>query len=246
MTIMNPDAYEAGRMRRIRENSRKTGRAKWFAAHEDAQRLHDWLLCCGEFADRIVTKDPADQAAYDEQLAEIWARANAEGFDPHADVWELDEKFQTRMEHNPATKGMFAGDFGNVLLSMRDALLDWGKLSDKQTALVRKALARKLEWIAQDEQRKAERAEELKSSEFVGEVKQRMVFDLTVNKVLSFEGQFGTTFIHLCEDADGNQIVYKGSKRFAEGALKVKATVKAHDTREGVKQTLIARPTEVE
>jgi hypothetical protein len=61
--------------------------------------------------------------------------------------------------------------------------------------------------------------------------------------VFSFEGQYGFTYINICKDAAGNVIVYKGSNNFEEGeTLTVKATVKAHDERDGIAQTLIARP----
>ena len=243
--IINETAYEAGKQRAIKLNARKTGRAKWLAAHDDAQRLYNWLNATGEFADKHATKDPADQTSYDEQMAALWKAANEQNFDPHADVWELDERFDVRLVPNPMTQGMFSGGFGDLLLSMRDNLDEWGGLTEKQTAMVRKALARKEQWVAEADAKKAARAEELKGSKHVGEVKQRMVFELTVNKVLSFEGRFGTTFINLCEDADGNQIVYKGTNCFNEGPLTVKATVKAHETRDGVAQTLIARPAEV-
>ena len=45
-------------------------------------------------------------------------------------------------------------------------------------------------------------------------------------------------------DDDGNAVVYKGSSdlKFYADKVTVKATIKAHDTRDGVKQTIISRP----
>ena len=43
------------------------------------------------------------------------------------------------------------------------------------------------------------------------------------------------------EDADKNVVIYKGTKLY-EGIVTVKATIKEHGEREGVKQTKIARP----
>ena len=70
-----------------------------------------------------------------------------------------------------------------------------------------------------------------------------MELTLTCEKVFEFEGQFGVTFINICRDPSGNVVVYKGSNGFERGeTLRVKATIKAHDERDGVAQTLISRP----
>jgi hypothetical protein len=59
----------------------------------------------------------------------------------------------------------------------------------------------------------------------------------------SFEGVYGVSHINICRDEAGNVIVYKGSHGLEKGwRYVIKATVKAHDEREGVKQTIIARP----
>jgi hypothetical protein len=148
------------------------------------------------------------------------------------------------VKSNPLRNGIFAGDFGKTMLAMRNALEEWGGLTDKQTDLVRRALTRAEDRLVKANQRREERiAADRAISKHVGTVGERREFALTVNKVFSFESQYGRTFINICKDADGNVIVYKGSNGFEEGdALTLKATVKAHDEREGVKQTLIARP----
>jgi hypothetical protein len=160
---------------------------------------------------------------------------------------EFENEYNERGElvkSNPLRDGIFAGDFGKVLLEMREAIDEWGGLTDKQTDLVRRALARAEERVAKAAQRREERiAAERATSQHVGTVGERRDFTLTVNKVFSFEGQFGFTFINICKDAAGNVIVYKGSNGYDEGeTLTVKATVKAHDERDGVAQTIIARP----
>ena len=73
---------------------------------------------------------------------------------------------------------------------------------------------------------------------------ERRNFELTLNWVKYFEGAFGATYIHGLKDADGNVVIYKGSKCLGEkgATVKVKATIKDHSEREGVKQTLISRP----
>lgn len=49
--------------------------------------------------------------------------------------------------------------------------------------------------------------------------------------------------VHIMNDEAGNVIVYKGN-RIAEKGQRVtmKATVKSHGEREGVKQTIVSRP----
>ena len=137
------------------------------------------------------------------------------------------------------------GDFGDLLRQFRDSLSDWGKLSPKQTQIVRDALA-KAELFAAERNGKiaAQRAADATTSH-IGTVGERRDFDLTVHQVLEFEGQWGFTYFNICRDADNNVVVYKGSNAFEKGPIRVKATIKAHDVRDGVPQTLISRPKEL-
>jgi hypothetical protein len=131
-----------------------------------------------------------------------------------------------------------------VLLEMRDALDEWGGLTDKQTDLVRRALARAEERLARAAQRREERLEaDRAGSAHVGAVGERREFSVLCEKSFSFEGHYGVTYINICRDEAGNVIVYKGSHGLDKGwRFVIKATVKAHNEREGVKQTIIARP----
>ena len=112
----------------------------------------------------------------------------------------------------------------------------------------RKAVGRCLKGIdarqAKREKWEQERAERDAASEWIGEVGKRIELTLNVNHVVTLCGQWGTTFINLCRDDDGNAVVYKGSNdlKFYADKVTVKATIKAHDTRDGVKQTIISRP----
>lgn len=224
--VEHPAAYEAAIERNIKANAAKTRRKNWFAAHADAERLSDWLHQSGEFKDRYYCGNTWDNNIgmccenYDKKCSHIGPKAH------------------------PLVAGMFAGDFGKVLLEMQEALVEWGGLTDKQTDLVRRALARAEERFAKAQQRRDERiAAERATSKHVGTVGARIEFTLTVDKVFTFDGFHGTTFINICKDVDGNVIVYKGSNGFEEGeTVRVKATVKAHGERDGVAQTIIARP----
>lgn len=227
--VENPGAYERAIEARIKANASKTRRQNWLATHADAQRLSDWLHQSGEFRDRYVCGNSWDNnigmccANYNDKCSNIGPKAH------------------------PLVRGIFDGDFGKVLLQMREALVEWGGLTDKQTDLVRRALARAEERLQKAKERREERvAADREGSRHVGAVGERRDFTLIVNKVFSFDGFHGTTFINICKDADGNVIVYKGSNGFEEGeTVRVKATVKAHGDRDGVAQTMIARPKEI-
>lgn len=131
--------------------------------------------------------------------------------------------------------------FNDFLFKLADDLVNWGSLSDKQTQIVRDALARQETFVAE---RKAKYAAQDASSQHIGTVGKREVFSLTIQWVKYFEGAFGATYIHGLKDAAGNVVIYKGSKCLGEkgAAITVKATVKEHGERDGVKQTIITRP----
>lgn len=97
---------------------------------------------------------------------------------------------------------------------------------------------------------RAERAAQDAASVHIGQVGERRDFILSVGKVLRFDSPGFpriTTFINLCRDQDGNAVVYKGSNGWYVGEkILVKATVKEHGERNGVKQTVIARPKVIE
>ena len=113
----------------------------------------------------------------------------------------------------------------------------FGCPSDKMIAALRTSIekdaAHKAEFKAKD-------AEKI----HVGVIGERSEFDLTVSFVTSYETHFNTTFVHGFRDADGNIIIHKGTSLGLEKgqSVKIKATVKEHSVRDGVKQTIITRP----
>lgn len=97
---------------------------------------------------------------------------------------------------------------------------------------------------------KAKKVEELGESEYIGTVKKRETFTLTLEKVIVLDGYYGDTYIHRFRDEQNNLVVWFGSKRLenkedeyvAEGEkATVKATVKTHEEFKGEKQTLVQR-----
>lgn len=88
-----------------------------------------------------------------------------------------------------------------------------------------------------------------KPSEFVGEIKQRIVLDVTVKAVRFIDSDYGVTTLYTLKDADGNTLKWFSSNQALgddpdpEKVFKLKGTVKKHDTYNGVKSTQLTRCT---
>ena len=135
--------------------------------------------------------------------------------------------------HNDVTRLTPRTFFDKLHLSV----LEYGAPTQGQADAVRKIMA-------QDAEKKAQWAARDASSQHVGNIGDRIVVEAICNFVTSFESNFGTTYISGYRDDAGNIYIHKGS---APSAIKgerysIKATVKSHDERDGVKQTRIARP----
>lgn len=130
---------------------------------------------------------------------------------------------------------------GSFVVKMIDAYAEWGSLTAGQEAAVRRIVeqnAQRTQQYAQARQREAE------TSQHIGTEGVRQDFVLTIRVVLDFENDFGTMHIHLMNDALGNVVVYKGSAVLGDKGemVTVRATVKEHGVRDGVRQTIISRP----
>lgn len=98
-------------------------------------------------------------------------------------------------------------------------------------------------YLKAQERLKEMEIERLNSSHF-GEVGKRMNFEASLVFMKTLDGMYGTTYMHKFITADGNVAVWFGSKDLdlKEGeTTKLRATVKKHDERNGVKQTVITR-----
>lgn len=225
--IENEARYQAAIDRRIKANRAKTGRAKWLAAHEDAQTIYDWLFSVGEF-DSTVDLDPR---------CSIW-EDNGE-IDHCFEVDGEDYRCKCKRRYHPLT----AYNRGNFFDKLRAAIDEWGGLTDGQHAAAARILGEAREKLAGREAARAAQLAADASTSHVGTVGERRDFELTAERTHSFDSQFGTVYITIFRDADNNVIVYKGSIAFERGEkVRGKATIKAHDVRDGVPQTIIARP----
>ena len=102
-------------------------------------------------------------------------------------------------------------------------------------------------------EREAKTSEERQVSGYVGEIGKRIDIDVSDMKLLtSWETQYGVTFLYKFVDVHGNVLMWFASKPFERvnedgvyedvtSVARIKATVKAHTERDGVKQTVITR-----
>jgi hypothetical protein len=109
------------------------------------------------------------------------------------------------------------------------------KMRDKMVAILDQRKAQAAEWAAQDAK-----------SSYIGEVGMRGKFTVTVKHVVELQGMYGFSYINICRDQNGNVVIYKGSNSWDKGSeVSCMAKVKAHEVRDGIKQTIIQRPTKV-
>lgn len=93
--------------------------------------------------------------------------------------------------------------------------------------------------------------EEAAASNWVGEVGKRIEVVVSIKLLTSWETQYGMTYLYKMVDENGNVFIWYASKRFGkfdpDGAwedflqAKIKATIKDHTERDGVKQTVVTR-----
>lgn len=84
------------------------------------------------------------------------------------------------------------------------------------------------------------------TSEFIGELGDRIEKELTVTKAIKLDGYYGPSTLHNMVDAEGNVYVWTtAAKSWEEGSVhKVRGTIKDHRTYKNVKQNILTRCTE--
>lgn len=121
-----------------------------------------------------------------------------------------------------------------VVKDIADRFSNWCNLSDKQVALVRKLAA---------ESRRPARV-----SQHVGRIGERITLTVTVDKIIPCEGMMGRlSYLHVMTDSDGNALKWFGSRHLCGvgETMTVKATVKDHDSYNGIAQTSLLRVNDV-
>jgi len=120
-------------------------------------------------------------------------------------------------------------DGGEFYASLSNYFRQWGSLTEKQEVAFLDALER-----------------DQVASEHVGKIGERREFRLTLVRYWIGTAHYngGEYLGYIFEDAEGNRFSYLGNRLGMEDGdtRTIKATVKAHEEREGVKQTRLKRP----
>ena len=132
----------------------------------------------------------------------------------------------------------FSGDTSSYAHNMRN-LLDTEAVTGRYVGYVVSVIAAHVRSLEQEADRKFVK----KSNEYVGAVGKRAVFEVTVLKHMTFDSDFGTTHLFTMADALGNNLVWfaSGNNLDVGDTIKLKGTVKAHNARNGFKQTVLTR-----
>lgn len=105
------------------------------------------------------------------------------------------------------------------------------------------AYDRYMERKAKREQIEADRKAQAATSEYVGQIKERLTISTaTATLVTSWETDYGVTYLYKFTDKAGNVFIWKASsKQDVTACMTLKGTVKEHNERDGVKQTVLTR-----
>lgn len=132
----------------------------------------------------------------------------------------------------------FAGDNGSYAHNVR-SLLATDVITARYVSYVVSIIAAH----ARATEDQAARKVTIKSNEYVGNVGDKLVVEVTVLKLNTFETDFGTTFLFILADAAGNSLVWFASNNVLDvgDTVTLKGTVKAQNDRDGRKQTVLTR-----
>lgn len=125
--------------------------------------------------------------------------------------------------------------------SLQKGLTERGKLSEKQELAVAKIMR-------EEESKRAEMRARDAGSQFFGSVKERLTLKLTINgyKHTAYDDFDGTpeNHFHAMKDDAGNVFIYSGSVKLGEkdAVVNIRATIKSHYEKHGVKTNYLARP----
>lgn len=104
------------------------------------------------------------------------------------------------------------------------------------------AYSKHVQYLMETERKREARKKE-KDSEYVGKIGDRIKFvATTVTELASWDTQYGRTFLYKMTDEAGNVFIWFASGCYETGVdIEVTGTVKDHNEREGVKQTILTR-----
>jgi hypothetical protein len=150
-------------------------------------------------------------------------------------AWQKDEDYDAVRSFMIAQSEKSAG--GTFWVNIWENTVQWGAPSEKIKTIVRERMVKAAE-------QKAKYAALDAKSQHIGKIKDRIDIWAKVTFMTSFETDFGYCDITVMRDAEGNVLVHKGTAgNWDKGdSIHIKATIKGHTERDGVKQTIITRP----
>jgi hypothetical protein len=91
------------------------------------------------------------------------------------------------------------------------------------------------------------RARRAEVARHVGKEGEKIRVSLNVEKVVQCFGTYGTTYLHIMGDSEGNVYIWFASSQALETGrdIVLQGTIKKHDVRDGVKQNILTRCSEV-
>ena len=181
---------------------------------ERAELVNSWLV---SLEDIVRAEDVA--------IADAWKKFEETGEDSdNRAYWKLENSRTSSMERN-----CIALALSGYAKSRHVGLLSYMPV----------AYDRYMERKARKEQRREADAR----SDYVGTVGQRIILKAaTVTLLSSWDGYYGTTWMYKFVDESGNVDIWFSSRPCAaEDGATIKATVKDHNERDGVKQTILTR-----
>ena len=205
------------------ENNRpysKTGFDCWTCGNTGVRKMVDDRLYTAEELAKI-------NAAAQKRAAKRFAAEQAEAARKAAEQAVKEAAFLTSCSDFIATLSKLDGEFWD---SFRESFLRRATApTERQAAMVEAEVAKRAQNAA---------------SAFVGAVGDKIVLTIKIERLIPLESQFGTTYINLCRDQQGNVIVYKGNSNIGEvgETVNVRATVKEHVLYNAASQTVIQRP----
>lgn len=147
-------------------------------------------------------------------------------------------KVATVLEAHPELAAAWDSTNG-FIADVMSKLNRYGSLSDAQISAVKRAMVRDAEW---EVKRAAQHAEDA-TSEWISQPGERITLTAQVVATKDIESQFGIKqFILFRIGSDIAVTFYSGMDSYEKGeTVTMKATVKGHETRDGIKQTMLTR-----
>lgn len=154
-----------------------------------------------------------------------------------------DPEIFTRVEEDKDGPRMVGGAWhGYSFKSVPRSYLQWLVLKSGLCEIDAEETMHRMAFVAQWIRDNVE-VPEIKESNWVGEVGQKIELDVSIENVRTLEGQYGYTYLYKMLDENGNDITWFASRAALKGLnkAKIKGTIKKHSEFNGRKQTVLTR-----